>query len=98
MKTFTYYGWKTKTVAEKYYLVKSVGKLMLVDNWIECNERMFPNDKGRMRCGLCKTQWRDIPLLESVNCVIFKNDHRNMMVCDKCGCHIKEAMKPASQQ
>ena len=91
--TFTDYGWKTESMVRKYYKVKHIGKTMLVDNWVECNERMFPEVARRHHCGLCKLKWRDIPLLENVNIVIFKDKHRNKVVCDSCRCKILKAIK-----
>lgn len=93
MRTFTEYGWKTETVVRKYYHVKFMRHLMLVDQWVEVSERLFPNDEKRKKCGLCKIEWRDIPLLESVNVVIFKKQHRNKTICDSCKCQVLKYRK-----
>ena len=94
--TFTDYGWKTKTVVREYYKVQHIGPWMLVDTWIECNERMFPKDVRRHHCQLCKTPWREKPLLENVYVVIFKEKHRNKTICLSCYCKIIKSMKGAN--
>jgi hypothetical protein len=91
-KTFMPYGWKTETIVRKYYHVKSVTKFMLIDNWIETNERMFPHKIKRHRCNLCSTPWRDKPLLESVYLVMFIDKYRNQTICNECRCNILESM------
>ncbi len=88
----TEYGWKTTSVVRKYYHVKYIGRLMLVDNWVETTWRLFPNDTRRQKCGICKKDWRDVPLLESVNVVIFKKEHHNKVVCDSCRCDVLKSM------
>ena len=90
--TFTNFGWKTETVIKKNYLVNQIGPLMFVDTWVEINDRLFPNDKRRMKCGLCGLDFHDVPILEKVYCVIFKKVHRNKIVCHSCRCNILKSM------
>ena len=87
--TFTDYGWKTETVVRKYYHVRYIGRLMMLVDWVYTSERLFPNDQRRKKCGMCKVNFSELPINQSVNVVIFKKEHRNMIVCDDCACKIK---------
>jgi len=90
MKTeLTKNGWKETTT--KYFKIRNFGvkPLALVDDWIECNERLFPKSKKRHRCDVCKTKWRDIPLLGNVN-IIFLENGPNMTACDDCFCKLED--------
>lgn len=90
---FTEYGWMTKSIVRKYYRVKTIGALMFVDQWVDSSLRIFPNNRKRLKCNICKTDWQDIPILEKVYIVIFENKHRNKIVCNKCRCKILNTME-----
>jgi len=91
MKTeITPKGWKEITI--KHFRVRKWGgPLMLVDDWIRINERIFLHVSRRHRCDLCRKKWRDIPLLESVNVVFMHGP--NKMICDSCLCKLKASVK-----
>lgn len=62
--------------------------IMTVIEFDELNKNMFPDDNNRKACGMCKTEWIEMPLLEGVYYILLNDIGTN--VCRQCFCIAKE--------